>query len=184
MKTTISLVCALVTCIGTGAFAQNTTKPAPATQILASAQKRAAKEKKAVFVVFHASWCGWCHRLEDSINKPPFKKLFADNYVIVSLDVREHGDKKVLENPGADKVMADLGGTDAGLPFYAFTDARGTRLASSLALPASGGKMANIGYPTTPAEIAAFDSLLRKTAPKMNAKARQSYLDYLKSPAK
>ena len=165
--------------VATNAFAQNAPQPAPAAQLLASAQKRAQKENKAVFVVFHASWCGWCHRLEEAMNKPQFKKLFAENYVVVSLDVSENGDKKALENPGAEKFLAEWG-NKPGLPFYAFTDARGKLLASSLA----GVNMANIGYPTTPVEIAAFDGLLQKTAPKMNAQGRQSFLDYLKQPAK
>ena len=154
-------------------------KPAPAAQLVGAAQKRAGKEHKAVLVMFHASWCGWCHRLTDMMDKPQYKKLFADNYVVVSLDVSENGEKKALENPGAVKVMADLGGGLSGLPFYAFVSSKGKQLGNSNAVPSPSGILQNIGYPSAPQEIAAFDELLKKTAPKMDVKARESLIAYL-----
>ncbi len=180
-KTTrIILVCGVFASLGMSSFAKSETKPAPAAQLMASAQKKAGKEHKNVFVMFHASWCGWCSRLEEVMDKPQFKKLFSDNYVMVSLDVSEHGEKKALENPGGDKVMTELGGANSGLPFYAIVDPKGAKLASSIAVPGPNGTQSNIGYPASPAEIAAFDALLKKTAPKMNVKARQNFIDYLR----
>ena len=184
MRTTaITLTCGLAALMGTSyarpaAKPAPVVKPAPAAQLLASAQTRAAKEHKAVLVVFHASWCGWCKRLESVMDKPEYKKLFADNYIVVPLDVSEQGEQKTLENPGADKIMADLGGAKSGLPFYAVLSSRGKQLANSNALPGANGEMENIGYPAAPKEIAAFDGLLKKTAPSMNATARQSLIAY------
>jgi hypothetical protein len=83
---------------------------------------------------------------------------------MLTLDVMESKDKKAeLENPGGDKIMAELGGKESGLPFFAFVDEKGKRLANSNAMP--GEK--NIGCPATPEEIDAFEKLLKQVAPKM-----------------
>lgn len=160
-------------------IAQTEATPAPAAQLLAAAQKQAIQEHKNVLVMFHASWCGWCKRLEAVMDRPEYKKLFADNYILVPLDVSENGAKKALENPGSDKIMADLGGAKSGLPFYAFVDARGKKLADSNVMPSKSGAMGNIGYPGSSEEIAAFDALLKQTAPKMKAEEHKSLVAYL-----
>ena len=41
--------------------------PEPADAILKSACQEAAKENKNVFIMFHASWCGWCRKMEASL---------------------------------------------------------------------------------------------------------------------
>lgn len=182
MKTTrLLMLCGVVALSGatTRARSEAQVHPVPAAQLLASAQKQAAGEHKNVLVMFHSSWCGWCKRLAGVMDKPEFKPLFTQNYVVVSLDVSENGPQKKLENPGADKVMADLGGAHSGLPFYAFVDASGTPLANSIAVPDPGGTRENIGYPNTHVEIAAFNGLLEKTAPKMKFAARQNFIAYL-----
>ena len=99
--------------------------------------------------------------------------------MIVPVTVQETAEKKALENPGGAKLMADLGGARSGLPFYAFLDATGKKLADANAMP--GGK--NIGYPAAPEEIAAFEGLLRKTAPRMKEPDRAKFIDYLKANA-
>jgi hypothetical protein len=78
----------------------------------------------------------------------------------------ENGEKKeTVENPGGQKLMADLGGEKSGLPFFAILDANGKKLADSNVAP--GGK--NIGYPATAAEIAAFMKVLKSTAPRITS---------------
>ena len=172
-------VWSVVAMAGAGVGVRADEKPAPAAQLMASAKQRAKKEHKNVMVVFSSSVCGWCKRLERVMDKPEFKPLFADNYVVVSLVVAESGDNKKLENPGGDKVMADLGGGHSGLPFYAFVNPKGKNLANSDAVPSPSGILQNIGYPSQPEEIVAFDTLLQKTAPKMNPEARQKFIAYL-----
>ena len=96
------------------------------------------------------------------MGRPEFKKMFDANYVLVELDVMEAGDNKTkVENPGGMETMKELGGEKAGLPFYAFLDAKGKKLADSNVMP----KGANIGYPGEPGEISAFMELIKKTAP-------------------
>ena len=70
------------------------TSPSSADHILKEAYQQAAKEQKNVLVIFHASWCGWCHKMDSSINDQSCKKFFDDNYVIRHLVVDESRDKK------------------------------------------------------------------------------------------
>jgi hypothetical protein len=95
--------------------------------------------------------------------------------VLVNVVVQESREKKPLENPGGDKIMADLGGAKSGLPFFAFVDKNGRKIADSNAMPNG----SNIGYPAAPEEIKAFAVLLQKTAPRMTSKERDQVTDYL-----
>lgn len=111
------------------------------------------------------------------MNDPTIKKLFDDNYVVVKLDVQETGEKKeTLENPDGVKVMADLGGAHAGLPFYAILDAKGKKLGDANLMPNN----MNIGYPAKPDEIAAFEKLIQDTAPHLTSAQRGALDSYLK----
>ena len=77
----------------------------PTTEnILATAYKQAAKEHKNVFLIFHASWCGWCKKLDTSMNDVATKKYFYDNFVTVHLTVLESAENKNLENPGGNRL--------------------------------------------------------------------------------
>ena len=104
-------------------------KPQPADNIYNAALKEAKASDKNVFLIFHASWCGWCKQLEKAIQSDELKKIFEDNYVIAHLDVQERGDKiTLLENPGGIEIMNKLGGEKSGLPFYLFLDESGKNL--------------------------------------------------------
>lgn len=154
--------------------------PKPARALVDAAVERAKKEQKAVMVVFHASWCGWCHRLENFMAEPDVRPLFEANYAIVRVDVLESKDKKAsLENPGGDSLLAQYGGAKSGIPFYAVLDATGKKVADSNALP--GGQ--NIGYPGSPEEIAAFMGILQRTAPHLTADQRDHLAERLRKAA-
>ena len=64
--------------------------------------------------------------------------------------------------------MKELGGEKSGLPFYAVLDASGKKLADSNVMPGN----SNIGFPGSPEEIAAFDGILKQTAPRMTDRER------------
>jgi thioredoxin-related protein len=84
--------------------------PPPADKVLKEAMQRAGREHKNVFIIFHASWCGWCHRMDSIMNSAACKKLFNDNYVIEHITVMESKDKKSLENVGGEEVMKKYNG--------------------------------------------------------------------------
>ncbi len=152
--------------IGSAAMAQ-TTMPASET-VLKDAYAQAAKENKKVILMFHASWCGWCKKMDASLNDPACKKLIDDNYVVAHLDIMEQPDKKSLENPGGTDVLKKLtGAVQIGLPYWLVLDANGNTLANSLM--AKDGKPStnledNVGCPATEQEVSFFDGILKKTS--------------------
>jgi len=118
-------------------------------------------------VIFHASWCGWCHRMDSIMNMPETKPLFDKSYVIEHLVVLEAKDKKDLENPGADKLMKKNGGENQGIPYFLIFDKKGNLLSDSR-MPAKDKKgnaiLSNVGCPAQPDEITFFTGLLKKTS--------------------
>jgi len=143
--------------------------PAPAKSIVDAALKEASMSKKNVFLVFHATWCSWCKRLDAALTDPEVKKIIDDNYVVTHLDVMERGEKEqTVENPGGEEIMKSLGGEKSGLPFYAILDGTGKKLADSNVMPGNN----NIGYPGSTEEITAFEKILKQTAARMTDQQR------------
>jgi thioredoxin-related protein len=138
--------------IAASSFAQNS------GSVMAAAYKKAAKEHKNVFVIFHASWCGWCKKLDASMEDESTKKFFDDNYVTVHLDVQEQPKDKKLETPGADVFLAKYKAEKAGLPFFIIMDKTGKRLGDSF----FNGE--NMGCPAAEGEVSSFIDLLKKTS--------------------
>ena len=143
------------------------TSPSSADHILKEACQQAAKEQKNVLIIFHASWCGWCHKMDSSINDKSCKKFFDDNYVIRHLVVDESKDKKNLENPGADELRTKYHGDDEGIPFWLVFDKDGNLLADSQ-IRADGASLdakgENVGCPAAEKEVSHFIEVLKKTS--------------------
>ena len=130
-----------------------------ADEILKEARAKAAKENKKVMVIFHASWCGWCHKMDTSLNDPSVKNFFDKNYVITHLTIAESPDKKNLENPGAEELNKKWGGENQGIPFWVIMDKDGNILADALMQPDK-----SVGCPATTEEVAHFIKVLKKTS--------------------
>jgi thioredoxin-related protein len=134
-------------------------RPVPsASVVLADARRIAAKENKKVLVLFHASWCGWCKKMEKAMEEPALKPLFEKNYVIRWLTVYESPNKKGAENPGAEDLLKQYKGNDLGIPYFLIFDAKGKMLADSQKAPGE-----NVGCPAEADEVAYFTSVLKKT---------------------
>jgi len=164
MKNRLYLITALLLLCGVS-FSQ--AQPESAEVILEKAYKQAAKEKKNVFVIFHASWCGWCKKLDASINDPSCSSYFHKNFVFVHLTVLESKDKKNLENPGATELFNKYSGGKSGIPFFVIFNKKGVLIGdSNIRKPGEGldkpGQ--NMGCPASQEEIAAFTEVLKKTS--------------------
>jgi len=142
--------------------------PQPADQVLTAAETAAADQDKNVWVIFGASWCVWCRQLDKFINEPDIQPILDRRFVIAHLTVDEHGDKASLDNPGGDAAKRRLGGSNAGLPFFAFLDPAGNVLINSNR-PLAGKPDANIGFPSAPEEVDWFMMMLHRAAPQLGA---------------
>jgi thiol-disulfide isomerase/thioredoxin len=142
-------------------------KPLAADEILHEAMQVAAREHKNVLIIFHASWCGWCHKMDSSLSDKTCKKFFDDNYVIRHLVVFESNEKKDLENPGAIEILTKYHGNDEGIPFWLVFDKDGNLLADSKIRAEGSGsdsKGQNVGCPAAENEVVYFMEVLRKTS--------------------
>jgi len=148
-------------------FCTAQTGPLPASEIMREAMQTAVKENKNIFIIFHASWCGWCHKMDSSIADRNCRDYFSKNYVIRHLVVDESRDKKGLENPGADELRAKYHGGDEGIPFWLIFDKEGNLLADSQIRPNNASadtKGENVGCPAAENEVDYFIEVLKKTS--------------------
>lgn len=140
----------------------------PAETILAHAEKQAASTHKKVFLLYHASWCKWCHVMDTLMSKPEVKAFFDKNYVITHLSVMENGDNVKLENPGAAALLEKMGGADSGIPYWVILDDKGAVLANSrlksASEPLTGVNGDNTGCPIDAAGRSYFLTVLSKTS--------------------
>jgi thioredoxin-related protein len=142
------------------------TAPLSADILLKNAYGQAGKENKKVFVMFHASWCGWCHKMDASMNDPLCSKFFQDNYVVVHLVVDESKGKENLENPGAKEMRTKYHGDGQGIPYWMVFDKTGTLLADSKMRKEGEGPEAgdNTGCPASEKEVNFFIDILKRTS--------------------
>ena len=138
-------------------------EPLPVQSIMKSAYEQADKENKKVFMIFHASWCGWCRKMDSSLNDPSVKKFFDKNFVIKHITVYETKGKEHLENPGAQAFLAKFGGSDQGLPFWYIFDTKENLLADSKMQYAGKDVLENTGCPASTEEVTNFIKVLKGT---------------------
>jgi thioredoxin-related protein len=137
--------------------------PAEASTIVNSALKKAAKENKNTLLIFHASWCGWCHKMDASLKDPSCKAFIDKYYIIEHLVVLESKDKLSLENPGGMDYLKKYSGDQHGLPYWVILDKEGNLLADSR-MEKENGKGTNTGCPATEKEVNYFIDVLKSSS--------------------
>lgn len=130
-----------------------------ADEVLQPAYAKAAAENKNVLLIFHASWCGWCRKMDAALQDAAVKPLIDKSYETVHLTVYESPNKKHLENKGALTFLTRYGGNDKGLPYWYILNKEGKVLSSS---EDESGQ--NSGCPATEKEVAHFIRVLKKTS--------------------
>lgn len=140
-------------------------KPPSAEKVINEAKAEATQTHKNIFIIFHASWCVWCHRMDTAMNDQSITSFFDNNYVIKHLDVDEVNDKRYLENPGAAALLNKYHGDQQGIPYWLILDRNGKLLADSR-VHSDDGKVTgnNVGCPVKPDEVAYFIKVLKKTS--------------------
>jgi thioredoxin-related protein len=130
-----------------------------AEEVLNSVYAQAARENKKVLLLFGASWCGWCHKMDTSLQDKDVKPLIDKSYVTAHLTIYEPKEKSDLENPGALQFLTKHGGADKGIPYWLVLDKEGNILADSQYKPNE-----NSGCPASEEEVEYFINVLRKTS--------------------
>jgi len=166
MKKTLTLV--IITLLACQiSFGQEKLEKAPtASEVLKKALVQAKKENKNVFLMWHASWCGWCHRMDTLMARADVAHYFTDNFVITHLVNGEYGEKKILENAGADELIKKYHGDKVGIPFWIVLNADGKLLADAF-MRKEGQSMkepgTNSGCPANEDEVQHWLDVLKKT---------------------
>jgi thioredoxin-related protein len=152
-----------------------------ADEILAAAKADAAAQHKDIFLVFGASWCPPCRELDSFMADREIRPILEKYFVLAHLSVFEQrGKHPELNNPGGEKLVADLGGEAGGVPFLVFLDAQGRPLINSLRPVKGKAKGENVGYPALPEEIDWFMNMLRQTLPSLTAPDARSIETWLR----
>ena len=144
--------------------------PESAQALVTNVVKTATAEQRKALIAFHASWCGWCKRLENFLDLPEIKPVIDRYFEVMWLTVNEREGNKHLENPGADEFLSKwTNGVRSGIPFYVLLDSKEQLIASSIRAIEPGGNSGNIGFPGNDEERRAFIDFLKTGAPNMNA---------------
>ncbi|HBB91198.1 MAG: hypothetical protein A2X22_14090 [Bacteroidetes bacterium GWF2_49_14] len=163
MKTTLSLILGLM--FFSGVMAQTT--PPSAQSVLDEALAVAKVENKNVCIMFHASWCGWCKRMDSIMNMPVNKPYFEANWVIRHLVVAENKpDLKKNENPGGMELLVKYATVYQGIPYWLVFNPKGQLLFDSK-MPAKDKTgmdiRTNTGCPAAADEVEYFEYVMKHT---------------------
>jgi len=137
-------------------------------EILDAGFAAAKKDGKLVFLHFGAPSCARCAGLEGWMNRPDVKAILGKQFVDIKLDTDRN-------TSGPDILERYAGSDGTALPWFVVLDGQGKAKADS------NGANGDIALPATDDEIARFELMLRKTAPKLNAADVKALVESLKT---
>jgi thiol-disulfide isomerase/thioredoxin len=138
-----------------------------AKTIIKEACAEAGKQHKNALIIFHASWCIWCHKLDSSINDISCNNFFNNNFVIQHITAFEVGKNEKLNTLGAIEFLKAHHADEQGIPVWFIFDKDGNLLADSQLRHNGQSKNEegiNVGCPSNETEINYFISVLEKTS--------------------
>ena len=141
-----------------------------ATIVQQQAVTKAKKENKQVLLIFHASWCGWCHHMDSLLTKTKIASTINKHFVLTHVTILEHdAAHKKEENPGGMELFEQYGGNNnTGIPYWVVLNDNGKLLANSRLKSVSEDLTSNngdnIGCPSEPQEVEYFITVLKKTS--------------------
>lgn len=118
-----------------------------ASEVLYEAKEKAQIENKNILLIYHASWCGWCKRMEENMENELVKPYFDANFVKAFMTVQEQPRNAHLETIAGAESLKQFGGERQGLPYWVILDAEGNLLADSKL------NNQNLGCPATEEEV-------------------------------
>jgi thiol-disulfide isomerase/thioredoxin len=121
-----------------------------AHDILAAGKKRAAEEKKFIFLHFGADWCGPCKQLEEWMAEPEIHALFQKKFIDVKIDVDN--------NFGAQELMTSLSPKAGGVPWFCILNATDDK-----PLAIGEDKDGNAGLPSSAEGFDGFTKMFKAT---------------------
>lgn len=158
-----------------------------ADDILKGAKLKAADQNKSIFLIFGASWCEDCHRLDSFLALPDIAPIFNKYFVVTKLTFGEAvGGHPDWDNPGSDFLISKYGGLSPSgavdLPFIAVLDPK-TKLLANSNKPGKGHvASAGTGFPDNAEDVKWFLAMLQKAAPALTEDETQKIQGAFRNP--
>lgn len=138
--------------------------PAPATEEWRRQIDLAQGEGKRLFMLFYASWCGYCRLFDMLLADPEASAIINREFKVFHMRALERTEAlKARQIAGADEMYRRFATPTAGLPFYVVFDGAGEPVVTSIA-PDSGE---NIGFPVAKHDLDQFEKIMKRGAPKL-----------------
>jgi hypothetical protein len=169
------------------AASPTTPKALKADDILKGAKLKAADQNKSVCLIFGASWCEDCHRLDSFMALPDIAPIFDKYFVVTKLTFGEAlGGHPDWDNPGSDSLISKYGGLSPNgavdLPFIAVLDSKAKLLANSNKPGKGHAASSGTGFPANSEDVKWFLAMLQKAAPALSEDETQKIQDAFRTP--
>jgi thioredoxin-related protein len=174
------LVLGLLASLGVGQTSDQDTQTAD--RLLRAAEATAHSQQKNVLLMFSASWCAPCHRLQSFLVDPAIRPIFDRYFVkLIVISGERPNDTRHQNTPGAEQLLDSLHDTDTNLPLIVMLSSSGKVIVDSVR-PVYGPSNihANIGYPESPSGIDWFLEMLRRAAPSLTSNESSTVQNWLR----